>query len=299
MVLRFLLLLFFIIAILVVVYVESKRIGLPDELFNSKKSEVGWQGAGLIRPKWALDRIFLDEDGTEISRDRVYFKLFPDFTISVTKPPNKWPLFGKQNKLPKKRTWYTRLSTKLIRRITKKPIRNHVIDKMREKRTIFIDLEDQKPLKRKSRFKEAFDYLTGRRFKGGISLREREEYLDAKSIEDAEEAEALAEEEYEDQVIPARIVDGRWAWSPSPTRNGKDSVKLIFEEQSGEAVLEMPFLVKYGELDPYAVTWRDTFMYFAEGRSAVSRSVKTVVGKCKVICNVQRPLVSKDFIAFQ
>jgi hypothetical protein len=57
--------------------------------------------------------------------------------------------------------------------------------------------------------------------------------------------------------------------------------------------------VQYGELDPYAVTWRDTFMYFAAGRSAISRTVKKLVGKSKVICNVQRPLVSKDFIAFQ
>jgi len=45
----------------------------------------GWQEPGLWRPRWIMDRVFLNENDEEEYRDRIHFKLKIDRTMEVVK----------------------------------------------------------------------------------------------------------------------------------------------------------------------------------------------------------------------
>lgn len=61
---------------------------------DTHKLSPGWQEPGLWRPRWIMDRTFLEKNGntTTTFKDRLYFRLKPDKTMKVYKSQDR-PLF--------------------------------------------------------------------------------------------------------------------------------------------------------------------------------------------------------------
>jgi hypothetical protein len=71
----------------------------PDQ----QKSSPGWQEPGLWRPKWVMEREFVEQrgNGSEVvSRDRLYFRLKSDRTVKIFSRKSR-PLLEWRRKAPR------------------------------------------------------------------------------------------------------------------------------------------------------------------------------------------------------
>ena len=191
---------------------------------DQHKLAPGWQEPGLWRPRWIMDRVFHNDDGTETSRDRLYFKLKMDRTMQISRS-NKRPL----------------------------------LEIMRKSDSV----------------------QTG----GGGGVNEKSQ-------------QKTSQEGQEDEF--EKNVDGTWWWQDGSPLNFA-YVKMETRERGDKGELEKirhDVLADWGTLDGYAFNFR-------RGKIIISTSVaglpvgSKVVGSFSVKVSPHRPLVSKDFMAFQ
>jgi hypothetical protein len=77
---------------------------------DSYKMQPGWQEPGLWRPKWIMERSFVDEkSGVVVKKDKVCFKLKPDRTLKIYRHANRpWiEVFKRKNEEKKKKLFET------------------------------------------------------------------------------------------------------------------------------------------------------------------------------------------------
>ncbi len=220
---------------------------------------------GLWRPRWIMDRIFVDDDGHEEYRDRLYFKLNIDRTMKIYKSGGR-PLLEIGN---------TKVASPRARSRPRKRGKGAVEKKQKGKPLFESDENDEE------------DLVTQRR--------------------KAQEASKVG-----NYVEDMDDIDGTWWWADAAPMNYAQ-VKLETRERSESGSMEKvrhEVLSDWGNLDSYAFNFRrgkimknrggdeNKTKGLGRGKAPIPLGSE-MVGTFGIRVSPHRPMVSKDFLAFQ